>query len=407
MKTRRMDIWFLVILFVACGGPSPKEKPAIIPDGRIEGSEPGLQVGEPLELTISVDPPGVDTCYLVWSGNMGERLYPVFSRESVSKISIVEADLRRSGKVRLELFCGGQLCDSTTFALLPGPAVGLMETYAGPKSIIAGGLEQAMIAAIPVDSFGNGAFDREVNFGIRFPKRGLTISVPVEYHTAWTDFSSMRRTGKLFLGAQTGASNALEEHVYVTPSWPERFTIRAEQQTPYADGRSVSMIKTSSIRDAWNNTVADGTLIQFYFQENGFTTALYQAPTLGGIARLYFEHPAYPARWTVQAGIAGQAKSRPIRIRFERNLADLEASYLPEERILQVGPLRGALGQYLPDGYRVALKLSGDGADRWEYELLENGYCAFYLEELLFDPGTYLATLYAGDRTQTIELAWQ
>ncbi|NNF36177.1 MAG: hypothetical protein HKN68_18875 [Saprospiraceae bacterium] len=368
---------------------------------------PFPSVGDGINIKVTCGPEINDTVHLMWSGTFGDRIYPVYLINGSGDLQIKGQDLIHSGVVTYQLNYMGQSCCSGSLVIKAGKPMGILETYVGPKTIIAGGQEEGMMVAIPLDTFGNVADTYELDFGLSTADENINEIIQLKHLTASKRYLSGDKTGKWYLGASVDQSNSLEEHIYIKPSAPMDFKIKIVLSTPYADGRTVSVVSTTVIEDSSNNIITDGTIVNFFLMSNDKMVALYQAPTIGGIARLFFEHPDRPMELEIQGQIANIARSNLVKVIFEPFIQGITAKYIEDIKAIHVGPLKGSLNQFLPDGYRVAFHIQGDQYDVWKYGMLENGSYHLSLSDILYSPGAYRINIYVGDHFQLLNIQWK
>jgi hypothetical protein len=401
-------IFPVLITLLACDSSDiERSQPQLLDDCKVEIQDTVINAGETMTLVINCSSETRDTLYLILSNTLGELIYPVGIENGIGSVTINDAILKQSGVISYELVHNKSTYDSGSFMVNPLDPMGLLETYAGPKTIISGGVEEAMMIAVPVDTFGNVVEETVIQFGLVTPLMRSTSKNPIYKLTAYQRYKSNKTTGKWYIGAETGQSNSLEEHIYVTPASPQDFKIEVIQNTPFADGRTISMISTSSLKDEYDNTVSDGTVVHFYMMEEGKIISAYQAQTIGGKARLYFEHPDRAMNVSVQSNVTDIASSNILSLSFESILKDFKATYNKDSKLVRVGPLRGVLGQYLPDGFRVDFHVAGSEYDKWIYKQSENGFCELILTDQIFIPGNYKIDIYVGGISNELMIEWE
>jgi hypothetical protein len=79
--------------------------------------------------------------------------------------------------------------------------------------------------------------------------------------------------------------------------------------------------------------------------------------TINGIATGQILHPDHLDSYAVKGYITGIAKSNILHIDYKPILSDFNYSFSNHNRKLKVGPLNSFMGQLVPDGIKVVLKI--------------------------------------------------
>jgi hypothetical protein len=167
---------------------------------------------------------------------------------------------QRRGELLLQLWQGQVLLDQQKVRILAGRAAGVIETYAGPRTIEALSGQKSMVVAVPKDRFGNPLPDgQSLQFHFRYPATGPeTEGKPVENLIGVHPFEARSLAGKITMGVEADEARAEAEELRITPAWANRIRIRVEEWFPYADGRQNVKILTEKLRDPAGNLVSDG-----------------------------------------------------------------------------------------------------------------------------------------------------
>ncbi len=234
----------------------------------------------------------------------------------------------------------------------------MMETYMGPPSIFANGLDQSMIVALPQDSFGNPLTEgTPIQVKKQIKGDGQSKTIATKHSIAYDYVTSDYKTGQYFVAAQYGTQVSKEMVVKVMPSTPIDFEINASKEHPYADGNQLVTFSTSVITDEHGNIVADGTLVLFNIEPSGLSPIKTSGQTLNGIAKATILHPEEKDTWHVTAFILGSAQSNTLQLDFKSIMNDFDVRFDPNRNELVVGPLKSYLDQLVPDGIAIEIEL--------------------------------------------------
>ena len=178
--------------------------------------------------------------------------------------------------------------------------------------------------------------------------------------------------------------------VEVYPSTATNFEIKYNRTHKYADGNQIIEFKTSEIKDAYNNTVSNGTIVNFLIQNKEGTQLQTQGSTNNGIARASILHPDKESSWTAQAFIYGVATSNTTNLSFEAVVKDFLVEFKDGNRKIKVGPLLSYMNQLIPDGAIVQLNIYKNNT---LFETLRTtsrlGYAEFKLIKDQYPKGNY------------------
>lgn len=244
------------------------------------------------------------------------------------------------------------------FKILPKQQVKHMETYMGPPSIDAGGIDYSMLVVIPTDSLDNPiAVNTPVNVTHQFLLTEKTTAVLTNNLIAYKNIYSPKESGRILASSECLTQNSKEFTLNVLPAIPSGFTISLNRPHQYADGNQITTFSTSIIKDQFNNVVSDGTYVQFYITTSQGNILKTAGTTVNGIAIAKIIHPDYQEKWSVKAYVAGMAESNTINVSYQQAITDFNVTFSKNNRILKVGPLKSFMQQMIPDGLQVTLKI--------------------------------------------------
>ncbi|GGX24277.1 hypothetical protein [Aquimarina muelleri] len=272
-----------------------------------------------------------------------------------------------------------------------------LESYIGPPSIIAGGIDYAMQVVVPTDSYDNPLPDStNVTIGHQF----LDIEKKKELRSkdmiAWQNIFSYNSSGRILLFSKVKETISKEFSIDVFPSLPENFQIQSKRKHSYADGNQITQFITSIIKDKHGNIISDGSLVKFVIKNTKGLLLHTQANTVNGQAIAKMLHPDHEDAWQVKAYIHGMAESNSIRIEYSKVLEDFDTQFKKGNRYVTVGPLVSFMGQLIPDGAMVILKIFKENKKiDTKVETSSNGIARFFLQEGFYASGKYDVTIKA------------
>ena len=402
--SRYLILWSIGICWIAC-----RSTPAAVPvgdvaPGRLHFSDTLLTVCDSLRIPATVG----DTAraVLVWQDAFGQRL--LAARQDASGTYFLADSLltQHAGKVDLVLVEKQNPTATHTLHLRPASPSGLVETYAGAKTMVVNSRQTAMIIGVPKDRYGNPTAARtRTTFSLRYPGEapravhGFTNNL-----VAAVELPTGPRTGKLLSGVAAGAARSIEEAIELTPGIPAGVTLHLENAFRFADERQEIVVRTDPMTDAFGNPVADGTLVDFLLHHRDTLRGRYRAFATGGVARVRMPNPTRAGRWWVRAQVPGSPPSAPLALDFAPYVTELPLRYAAGS--LRIGPVAADLGQVVTDDLPVRVRLSGAATDLHLTGNTEDGYVRLELPDALA-AGPYLATAEAGGLRRTLRFTLQ
>ena len=292
--------------------------------------------------------------------------------------------------------CSWQLLDQTIklsgdFYLKALSKTSEIETYMGPPSIEAGGKDFTMLVVIPTDSLDNPIKNKTpVIAKHQFLNIETEATVYTKHFIAYKNLYSYEKKGRILISSKVDAVNSKEFTLNVTSSLPKNFSMYAQRAHGYADGNQITTLSTSVIKDAYNNTVTDGTFVSFIIRTNTNQLLQTNGLTLNGIATAKMIHPDRAAHWTVNAYISGMAESNTLNLKYAQVITDFTVTFSKSNRLIHIGPLKSFMDQLIPDGLHVKLGIYQDNQLLKSFvKTSYNGSVDFFLKPEIFDKGHY------------------
>ena len=203
------------------------------------------------------------------------------------------------------------------------------------------------------------------------------------------------KSGRMLVTAALDGVPSKELTSIVSPSNSTDFKIGFERVHDFADGNQVIRFMTSPITDRFGNTVNDGTLVNFIVKNKRGELLKSTGTTLAGIATANRLHPNEEEEWEVNAYITGEAKSNGLQLNFKSAIKDFEVKLSKNNRKIIVGPILGFMGQLVPEGLVIELKIYNINGDFIEAEQTHSrsGMGSFELEKGFYPRGDYQITV--------------
>lgn len=286
--------------------------------------------------------------------------------------------------------------------ILPGPSASAIPIYTGPKSIWIDGIQRSMIAAIPIDTFGNALADQtKVRFNSRtINSKTLRANEKSKHMIAPYTFYSDKKANDYLVGVSGDGFQAMEQTVSSVPFLPRTLLLDLVQHIPYADDRQFTSLRTRPIRDRAGNVLPDGTLIEFYIHSDKGTISKYKSFTIDGVASVSIKNPSYETVWEIKASLAASYFSNTIKLFYGKAIKDLRYSFDSSSKILTVGPLISYLGQLVSNETQVYC----NGSFGTLQEGTEKGKAIFELKDYFRDGEGINIKIMVGDHEKELRL---
>jgi hypothetical protein len=313
-----------------------------------------LDAGSKLSIKL---PQNTPDCQLLLNHSWGTSWLNISKNEFI----IPDSLMMQSGLLDLSLFYDKNLISEAQIFIKPLQAFEPLQTFLGSKSIIAdGGEHWSMITAIPTDKFFNPVNENTlVNFSFYRPS-GTTeaYDIPTKHLVSYKKIYSQQKVGKTIVSIKAANAAGKEKELLEIPGYPTSFNIENDELYFYADARQYFKLKTSIIKDKFENIVSDGTLVYINIKDPDSSNRQLTSYTIGGIARLMIQNPIKAGTMQISANIYGNVESNQINIQFQEAIKDFKVSYNKHTEELKIGPLIGSMSQYIADGAEVEVILS-------------------------------------------------
>ncbi|CAM1368215.1 hypothetical protein [Tenacibaculum xiamenense] len=227
---------------------------------------------------------------------------------------VPEGFTKVSGVLFYTLSYNNKIIDKGKMNVLALEQTSLLETYCGPPYMIASLTDYSMLVVIPNDIYDNpnsgsytsAEFDDKVE---------VQEFIESEELLTYRKIFSREKKGKVLAKAFTDTVQSKVSDLTIIANNPVNFTIDYSRNTQYADGKELTTIKTSVIRDRYNNIIENGTLVSFYLSYNNVNLKAY-GKVVNGIATAQFVHPDEEREYSVKAYVENSCSSNTIKIKY-------------------------------------------------------------------------------------------
>jgi hypothetical protein len=288
---------------------------------------------------------------------------------------------RQAGLNKIKFLADGFFSKEKTLLIEPNKVSEPLESYIGSKSIEAdGGKSWAMITAIPQDSFFNLApTGTKVVFNYAKPDGSFYHKTSkTAFGVAFDRINSGYKIGKTKIGVNSEGISGKEKELIEIAGAPVDFRIETQIVYPTADSRQNFTLQTGILKDKFGNIVANGTLVNFYVEDVEGDQRKVSAYTFDGRAKVDLRNPNLEGKIAIQAEVGNTAMSNKLSLNFKRFIKDLPVSC--DSSKVMIGPLVGALNQYVSDGSEVEITILPENFNR--VMPVKDGYAFLYFEDI-------------------------
>lgn len=333
--------------------------------------------GEPFEIIVSSVADG-DAVEIVLDGSYGPRRVEAVGQDGLAAVTVPPNPTAEAGIVLVSARTADRVA-ITTMEVLPGQARDPVESFLGPRTVVADGDDASMIVAVPTDRFGNPVSQgTTVDYLITRPSQTTDRRVaPVDGLLSYVWIESGTVAGRTRVSVTVDGASGQERTLLEVAGRPESLELELADPVPSADGATLVELRTGVIRDRFGNVLPDGT--SAVLEATGSTrTRRSTSETIDGVVRFVVEVPRRPGPATFTAFASGAA-SAPITIDFPAAVEEVpvRVTSVADGRQVLIGPVLTVGGSYVPDG-----TLASVSADGGIVEIaLENGVGSVFVAE--------------------------
>ncbi len=265
----------------------------------------------------------------------------------------------KTGLVSWYLMQSGKKIKQGNFNIVPNnKSLTHIENYVGPRSILAGGTEFTMVVAVTTDNFDNPKPDgTPLLIKHQFLENIVKNLKETKNFIAWENIYSYKQVGNLLVSSECATIATKEVETVVYPNNATNFKIAVNKNNNFADGNQILKINTSVIKDAFQNTVSDGTFVTFLLTNRNNVVLKTFGKTIRGVAEGQILHPDHPDTYRIKAYVIGIAQSDTISCSFKSITKNFPYQFSNKNRNLVVGPIKSFMNQLVPNGIKVTVKV--------------------------------------------------
>ena len=191
----------------------------------------------------------------------------------------------------------------------------ILESYFGPQHIVASTDDFSMLVTIPTDAFDNPnkqPFSNTIMFKDAENSMNHTLKEIIHYKKVF----SRTTKGKLFVNSIKEGIKSKDFEATILAANPIDFKINFNRNHSRADGKELTTVSTSIIKDQYGNIIENGTLVNFILINNKSTVNAY-GKTINGIAKTQVLHPKKVSSYIIKSFITGFANSNELIITYK------------------------------------------------------------------------------------------
>lgn len=390
----------LILLYVQVDGQIFRE---------LGNRQQSFVAGTPVRLSFAKDEGQKKSGFVAVFDNGTVRIMvPDSGNEGEAEFIAPEAITRKSGSVIVRLFAGNRLINTSAFVIkADSENVRAVESYCGPKHLVADRGDYSMIVSTALDRYGN-PIRQEDTIRVVYQQQNQVE----EYDLSMRPLFGYRR---LNAGRKTGYGTVVAMRDSVSGKSfrldfyhvdPLDFSVKTERQHQYADGDQVVALVTSPIRGISGDPIGNGTMVRFIIRDSKGKRSHLQGYTVDGVARAIRYAPEEAVTWQVEAVVPGYASSKNTEVvTFLPSVTGF--SVRTEGESVLIGPVKGYLGQWVKKGMRAEISIVGDTFNKKIYKVLEKGRATVSWSQMHLPVGRYVAKVTISGITEQTEFEIQ
>lgn len=338
------------------------------------------------------------------SNSYGSILITPTTKENNIEYVFPEQITQQSGWVHWTFI--GQQNKEGDFYIHPTKNATHIETYLGPPSIETSDKNYAMLVVIPFDEYNNPvAKNTPIEVNKKHFKTTSKDEILFNGMIGYKYILGSTKAGRTFISTKCLGLDSKEYTLEITPNIPTNFNIFSSRVHEYGDGNQILKLNTSTIKDKYNNTVADGTFVTFHIQNKAGMFLTTHGNTINGVATAQMIHPEHQDTYTITAEVNNLCESNTLKIDFKNAILDYKINYSDLNKTVTIGPFKSFMNQLLPDGLFVNLKLVNSKGNIDNFSLqTEHGYATVNLKTYLEVNQTYVLKVNAAEIDKEIKI---
>lgn len=403
MKTHLFYI-IIILISISCFSDGPEKiNPCMDSTATVEvvPLDTSLTVGHESVIRYRIDGMSNDRIDLVASTGINTIHLRSDVQNGMIEFLLPEGFMRTSGYLDLQLFYKSCNIFGHNVRIHSGLPAGLIEAYVSPKSIEVGNNELVEIIAIPTDQFGNLVED-DHEVSLTYAVRGglpVRKNENVKFGSAQFYIAPSRKAGKVICGIKSHEAVSKSKELHFVAGAPATIRTELVDWYPYADDRNHMVVQSNKISDMYDNIVPDGTHVSFYMEDNTGEIAAYPSITSNGIANAMIKNPDTAGPVKIWAATESGAASNTMIVEFSSFISSIPLEI--DEYNIFIGPIIGALDQYVADGTKVNVQLIAEDLIYSFQSETSDGVCSIDIKDQVKNHGPYEIIVKAGDKKVT------
>ncbi|NNE27945.1 MAG: hypothetical protein HKN09_13960 [Saprospiraceae bacterium] len=399
---------YIILGLILCYGCNNNNKHELdIKDLQFTESTTTIKAGEIFKIGINDNNVSKSHLKLLFSGINHTNIINPKPDTDIIEFEVPDSLLMQSGVYVLDLLYKSRVLDTKELVVQPLLAEDIIETYAGPKTILGDGQESSMLVIIPKDKFNNPSFDASET---KVLSNNLNASVQSEDFEAnksflYSKLSSSLAARDILLGSTSGEAIAKEQSIRIIPGSADQIKIFIIDLFPYAHPRRYFKLHSNTLLDSNGNTIPEGSHIYFnVFDESRKLYGLYSSKTVNGVAQCIISNPDEPGKYAISATTNTGVSSATYEVEFQQYVSSIPLAYDSDLRRIKIGPIKVLMGQTIADGTPLMIKLKSTMQEIEFEKVTDNGRVNFILPKFLMISGKTQVQVSCGGLKETVQI---
>ncbi|OIQ20161.1 MAG: hypothetical protein BM557_05695 [Flavobacterium sp. MedPE-SWcel] len=402
MKKKRIITLFLVSLCVLLFSfVTTKEKSSVI-NFSLLTTQKTYKAGTTIKLSFNTQN---NTIASLWvKSSYGSIVLNGTTKNDTTSFILPDFYAQKAGHISWTLVKQENTILQGNFTIIPENHVRL-ENYLGPRSMPVSDGHYTMMVSIPTDRYDNPKPDNTLTkIQWQFLDNITRKTIPTKDFISWLRIYSPEKSGKLLTSTSCLGVETKETETDVYPTIPVDFKIDYSRNHAFADGNQTTTLTSSIIKDKFDNTVGDGTMVTYIATTSKNTILKTYGATINGVAQAEILSPEYTETYTIKAYIDGMAESNTINVSYKPIKTAIEYLFSDDKRTITIGPVKSFMNQIAPDGTTVTLQVyHKDELVNTISEYTRRGMASFKLSEEAYNKSEYNFTITVFGNTVTTE----
>ena len=373
MTKSHIAILFILLFLVSCKSPEPAE---IVQYDSIQSIDAPSHVIAGDTIVIKATANTNASLMKLWNA-MGATLLEGIPNGTITAYTVPEPYNLTSGLLHWSI---GE--KHGAIEVSPQEELSTLECYIGPTTALTGEKESYMMVSLATDIYDNIVPDNTEVIVNNYREGNLSRN-PLASRSGivYKLYDSGTTVGNASMSLSHDDVTTQEYKVAIGPNVPQPFSIRSIAEHNKADGNSLLILKTDLIRDLYGNAIADGSLINWSIHGTKSQSEI-NSYTIDGRSTVEIPHPTDAQTLKITASI-DEAYSNTLTRIFESGLQSYQITI--DDKMVSIGPMVSFLGQYIPDGFPIELRVYTSDQVMLDWTALQskNGYAQYDLSPIV------------------------